>query len=243
MNGSYKCAQCGLVNWTIDDYCKRCGVPNPFLAQTAQGGGAQAFAPQNANNFAPPNANNFAPPNNAWTPPAPPVRTMPDYASPPPPNVFGAGVGTTSVEGFGGYQNRPPVRDFNQQAQSPEFEENLKKAEKEIRNAWICGIIVCVISTLVAVLMASMSSPSKMMIASPLEIMFGVVIYGGLTLGVMFKNRVCAILLCALFILDKIVMIANGQMSGIILAVVFIYYFALGIQGTFAYHKLKKQNR
>jgi hypothetical protein len=238
MNGSYKCAQCGLINWTIDDFCKRCGIPNPFL------NGAQA------NNFQPAPATNnvqaFAPQTNAFSQPAspaPPVRAMPDFASPPPPNVFGRGVGV--VENFNGFapnnfENRPPVRGYNQQAASPELEEKLKKANKEIRDAWICGIVVCSITLLLAVVMLGISANPASIPIDPIGMIFSVIIYGGLTLGVYYKNRACAIILFGLFLLDKIVMIAQGNKSGIILALVFMYYFAMGIQGTFAYHKLKK---
>jgi hypothetical protein len=241
MNGSYKCAQCGMVNWTIDDFCKRCGVPNPFTSAATQANNFQtAPAPNNVQAFS-----QSAPPPNAFSQsasPAPPVRAMPDFASPPPPNVFGRGVGT--VESFNdgapnNFENRPPIRGYNRQASSPEFEEKLKKANKEIRDAWISGVVVCTITLLFAVIRLGMSASP----AEPIAMIFSVIIYGGLTVGVFYKNRACAVLLFGLFVLDKILMVAQGNASGIIIGLILIYYFAMGIQGTFAYHKLKKSNR
>ena len=240
MNGSYKCAQCGLVNWTIDDFCKRCGIPNPLT------GGAAA---NNFQTVAPAAHQAFAPPANVFRQKAPPVRAMPDYSSPPPPNVFGNHVGTANVENFNDfappvYQNRPPVRSFNQQANSPEFEESLKKANKQIRDAWICGVIICAMTLAISMLMISLAPAKALMPVSPAEMILSVIVFGGLTLGVYFKNRGCAIAICVLYILDKIVMTASsGNVTGILFMLGFTYYFAYGIQGTFAYHKLMKESR
>lgn len=229
---SYKCAQCGLVNWTTGEYCKRCQSPNPYLNQSAQ-------------------VNNFSP-NPAQTQvlarPMPTVRAMPDYSVPPPPNVFGASVGTmATAEGFTQVSppmmaNRPPFRAAFQPTFSQEDLEKLQKAEKEIRNAWISGVVVCAISLLVAILFSAVGNSKEVLSATPFEIVISVVIFGGLTIGVYCKSRACAVLLCGLFILDKIVTFAStGKFSGAILAFVFITYFAYGIQGTFAYHKLKQK--
>lgn len=73
--------------------------------------------------------------------------------------------------------------------------------------------------------------------------LLSVVIFGGLTIGVYFKSRACAVLLCVLFILDKILTFAStGKFGGGLLAFIFIYYFLYGIQGTFTYQKLRKQS-
>lgn len=230
---SYKCSQCGLVNWMTQEFCKRCGIPNPHSSQSFQPVGFAPQAPQN----------NFY----AQSMMAQPAM-MPDYASPPPPNVFGASVGSASAEGFNNFaqppfaSNRPPIRAFNQPALSPQNIEELKKAEKQIKNAWVCGAIVCAITVLVAVLMLAMASSTDIIPATPVELLISVVIFGGLTLGVYFKSRACAVLLCGLFILDKIITMAStGKLSGALLTFIFIYYFAYGIQGTFTYHKLTKQ--
>lgn len=223
---SYRCLQCGLVNWTTEELCKRCQSPNPFLNQVGEPNG---FAP----NFGQTSA---------------PAQMMPDYSAPPPPNVFGVSVGTMAAApvGFSAFPppvtpNRPPIRSAFQPNYAPEDLENLQKAEKQIRNAWICGVIICVMSTIVAAVLAKVAASTDMIQASPGEIMISVVIFGGLTLGVYFKSRACAVLLCGLFILDKIITMAStGKFSGAILTFVFIYYFIYGIQGTFTYRRLKR---
>lgn len=227
---SYKCQQCGLTNWTTDEFCKRCQSPNPHFDQNFQ---------DNNFNFA--NAQNFAPAGTYGQ------NYAPDYSNPPPPNVFGSATGNASTnENFNyqnnNYENRPPIRNANN-FQSPDVANNLAAAEKQIRNAWISGLIICIITTIAAVVVSTMNTENTIVPATPFEMMLTVFILGGLTVGVYFKNRGCAIALCVLFIIDKIATFAaTGKFSGAILTLIFIYYFAYGIQGTFSYHKLKKQN-
>ena len=103
-------------------------------------------------------------------------------------------------------------------------------------------MLICALSFLVAILFSAVSSSKAELPATPIEILISVFLFGGLTIGVYFKSRACAILLGGLFVLDKIITWAyTGKMSGAILAFVFIYYFAYGIQGTFTYRRLKKQ--
>lgn len=231
---SYKCAQCGLTNWKTSEFCKRCGIQNPYLNQSFQPNNFQAAVVQNNISAQP----QFSPQ----------VPVMPDYASPPPPNVFGSSAGAASMNEINRQYSpdfrtdRPPIRDFNQANYSPVNAEELKTAEKHIRNAWVCGIVVCSMTALIVVIMAATASSLNIIAASPGEMFFSLVLFAGLTTGVYFKSRVCAVLLCGLFILDKILTFAQtGKMSGAIMAFVFIYYFAYGIQGTFTYHKLTKQ--
>ena len=223
---NYKCAQCGLINWKTEVFCKRCQTPNHYLDQPVQ-------------------TNDFAIAQNAVVATQTLSRpvTMPDYSSPPPPNVFGSAAGTTLIDGNQpSYSNRPPIRAFGQVNNSPEFENDLKNAERQIRNAWISGAVVCSLTTLAALVISALAPSSEVLPATPFEMLISVVIFGGLTIGVYFKSRTCAVLLCGLFILDKIIMwAATGKMSGALMAFIFIYYFAYGIQGTFAYHKLMKQ--
>lgn len=233
---SYRCAQCGLTNWVTTEFCKRCKSPNPNFVYTQQTAQYANHAPHNGYgnqpNYAPQNYNPFQP--------------QPDFSAPPPPNAFGNETGTANYgANYGhypqnGYQNQP-FHGYNQNYLSDSEQLELKTAQKQIRNAWVSGAIVSGITILFAFIFSAMSSKEVELIASPLEMIITAIIFGGLTIGVYCKSRACAVILCGLFLLDKIVTFAaTGKFSGAILTFVFIYYFAYGIKGTFTYRRIMK---
>jgi serine/threonine-protein kinase len=60
----------------------------------------------------------------------------------------------------------------------------------------------------------------------------------GLTYGIYRKSRVCALLMLVYFLISKLIMIEHDSKgSGLVMAVIFLYYYVQGVLGTFAYHK------
>lgn len=114
---SYKCPQCGLVNWNVAEMCKRCAAPNPYLAPSSQESfqqyapEVQAYQQQSAQPYQP----QYAPePQQQYVPQQQAFYGQPqqqyapagyDYNSPPPPNAYGAGNAGYSAGGYG-YQRQ-----------------------------------------------------------------------------------------------------------------------------------------
>lgn len=109
-------------------------------------------------------------------------------------------------------------------------------ALKKIKNAWIAGLISASL-TLVFVLVAlGGTSIAGIDVWGFIDI----VIVLGLSYGIFRKSRTCAILLLGFFLLNKLIMWSEaGNVSGLPLALVFIWFFTQGIVGTFQYHRLK----
>jgi hypothetical protein len=108
---------------------------------------------------------------------------------------------------------------------------------RKIRNAWVAGLISASI-TLVFALVAVLAGISIAGIDAWAFGDFAVVL--ALTYGVYRKSRVCAILLFGFFVLNKVVMWGMaGNVSGLPLALVFMWFYGQGIVGTFQYHKLQ----
>jgi hypothetical protein len=107
---------------------------------------------------------------------------------------------------------------------------------KKIKNAWVAAVIsgsITLIFTLVAMAGTSIMGLGA---ANLVDVVF---IYG-LAFGIYRKSRTCAVVMLVYFVGSKILqMEQTGAPSGIFLAVIFAYYFAMGIAGTFQYHKLK----
>ena len=114
-----------------------------------------------------------------------------------------------------------------------------ESAAKKIKNACIAGLISAGV-TLVFVVVSLFGTS----IASIDEWAFiDVAIVLGLTYGMYRKSRTCAILLLAFFLLNKLIMwIEAGSPTGLPLALVFMWFFAQGVIGTFQHHKLVRQN-
>jgi serine/threonine-protein kinase len=108
---------------------------------------------------------------------------------------------------------------------------------KKIKHAWIAGCIsggITLAFTLLAI------SGTSILFSSAWELVDVALIFG-LAFGISRKSRTCAILMLVYFISAKIfIMSETGKPSGILLAIVFIYYYWQGVSGTFAYHKLKQ---
>lgn len=109
---------------------------------------------------------------------------------------------------------------------------------KKIRNAWIAGVISAVV-TLGTTLMAM----NGVQIAGwDAWNLVDVALIAALTFGIYRKSRFCAVAMLAYFIISKILIFAeSGKPTGLVTALIFLYFYAQGVQGTFAYRKLAKK--
>jgi len=113
------------------------------------------------------------------------------------------------------------------------------KVLKKIRTAWIA----CLVSagmTLVMVAVVIATGRSTLGLQGPIDLV-DVAFILGMAFGISRKSRVCAVLMLVYFAFSKYLIIrATGQVSGVWLGVVFLYFYAQGVVGTFEYHKLRK---
>jgi hypothetical protein len=114
--------------------------------------------------------------------------------------------------------------------------EELKEANKHIKGAYITGL-VCGVLTLLVVLIAV--STQKEIMGIDGWSFFDVVLIFGLAFGIYRKSRTCAVIMLVYYLICKLIQISTtGKPTGMIMAFLFIYYFAKGVQGTFSYHRL-----
>jgi hypothetical protein len=116
----------------------------------------------------------------------------------------------------------------------------LDTAIKDIKNAWMAGVVSGVLTlgiTLIAM------SGVKILSYGAFELIDVALVFG-LTFGIYKKSRVCAVLMLIYFLFSKFMLFQeSGKFSGIPLILVFIYYYYKGILGTFNYHKLVGKNK
>ena len=107
---------------------------------------------------------------------------------------------------------------------------------KKIRGAVIVGCISTVV-TLAAVLI---SLTGVNFFGFSAWQFLDVALLAGLTFGIYKKSRTCAVIMLVYFIISKLLLIRmTGVGGGTVLSLVFLYYYAQGIAGTFQYHRLK----
>lgn len=111
----------------------------------------------------------------------------------------------------------------------------IEKAEKAIKTAYVAAIISGTITLIVSLMaMAGVSFGG----INPWMIIDAIFIFG-MAYGIAKKSRVCAIIMLVYWILAKIVTImGEGPSGGIVVAIMFAYFFFNGVVGTFTYHQL-----
>jgi serine/threonine-protein kinase len=108
---------------------------------------------------------------------------------------------------------------------------------KKIKSAWMAGIVSGCMTLLITLLAAS----GTKVLGFDAWNFVDVALIAGLTFGIYRKSRVCAVLMLIYFAISKIMIaLDGGKASGIGLSLVFLYFYAQGVVGTFAYHKQVK---
>ncbi|MFB9867078.1 hypothetical protein [Vreelandella sulfidaeris] len=121
----------------------------------------------------------------------------------------------------------------NNQEIDPAFE---LEALKKIKNAWIAGVV----SIAITIAFTFYSMYATEVLGFNAFAFIDVALMGVFTFGIYKKSRVCAVLMLLLFAANKALMAIEGNASGIIMALVFLWLYIQGVIGTFQYHKIKK---
>jgi len=109
---------------------------------------------------------------------------------------------------------------------------------KKIRNAWIAGLITASVTLLVTLL--AVFGVVQLFGFDAWEFV-DVVLILGLTYGIYRKSRVCAVFMVIYFVASKIMLfMQTGKPNGIVVTLIFLYYYCQGVAGTFAYHRHTK---
>lgn len=117
----------------------------------------------------------------------------------------------------------------------------LQKAEKKIRNAWIASFVMIGVTIIIVLLSLGGTELVKGINAWSFV---DVILALGLTYGIIRKSRACAVIMTVYFILSKVILwILAGNVDGWWMALIFLYFFIEGIEGTFYYHRFSENKK
>lgn len=110
---------------------------------------------------------------------------------------------------------------------------------KKIKNAWLAGLVSVGISTVFITIALLGTEIAGIDAFSFID----VILMAIFAFGIYKRSRTCAVLMFLLFAANKILMaIETGAVSGFPLAIALLWFYAMGIVGTFQYHKYIKLN-
>ena len=114
--------------------------------------------------------------------------------------------------------------------------QDLETAEKAIRAGWIAGIVSIAMT---ALMVGTVYFTGEAVMGFDLTLIVDVLLMIGLVVGIYFKSRTCAVLMFVYFLISKILQVTGGQYGGIVLGVIFLYFYGRAAWGTFVWHRLK----
>jgi len=112
-------------------------------------------------------------------------------------------------------------------------------AEKAIR----AGFTACLISLGMTLIITILSATGSVALGpgGDWTMLFDVGLIAVFAIGIWFKSRVAATLMFIYFLLSKLLQLADGQLNGIIVSLVFLFFYGRAMIGTFRYHSLVKK--
>jgi hypothetical protein len=118
---------------------------------------------------------------------------------------------------------------------------NREEAIKATKNGAIAACISGGVTLSVVFYAIFSNANNKLGIWNDPSNLFDIVLIFGCAYGIYKKSRFAAILIFVYFILAKIIIgIELGKVSGIGMALVFLYFYGKAIQGAFSFHKIEK---
>jgi len=114
--------------------------------------------------------------------------------------------------------------------------EQILKAEKHIKYAWIAGV-VSTVTTFIFSLLGTYDDTIRFKYGVDVWSLLDVALIAGLAYGIYKKNRFSALTLFLYFLISKFIMYASsGQFSGGLITVIFLMIFFQGTMATFQLH-------
>ena len=119
---------------------------------------------------------------------------------------------------------------------------NISEATRATRNGAIAASISAVLTIVIIIIAIKIDAGGALALWNDPSNFIDVVFVLACAVGMYRKSRAAAVLVFVYFLVSKIIITIETQAySGLAVAIVFLYYFGKAIQGSFVYHKLRKE--
>jgi serine/threonine-protein kinase len=206
---------------------------NPYPSNTGYTQPAPSFPPP-ASHMPP------QPPSAGQFQPQQPILRPASYA-PPQPSAYGQPYARpATAPAYGTVAPYPSVNSFPTEAHKQDS--RYIEAMKKIKAGWITGVVQGVLTFLIVSIVV-VSGADFLGISAFMYI--DVLVIFGLTFGIFFKSRTCAVLMVIYYIVSKVLMIAEmgapKNIASLALPIAITIIYIQAVVGTFKYHELKAE--
>src|SRR5437016_148421 len=111
---------------------------------------------------------------------------------------------------------------------------SIEDAGRHVRNACVAGLVSAGVTLVLSV---------GGLFGFTLWELVDAILIVGLTYGIWKFSRICAVVLLAYFVIGRVMLWAQNGMPGsigLLVAVVFIYFYGQAVRATFGYHKTRR---
>ena len=117
----------------------------------------------------------------------------------------------------------------------------INEAVTATRNGAVAASISAVLTFTFVLVAVNTDADGQLALWNDPATFIDVVLILACAIGMYRKSRVASVVIFVYFLISKIIIAMETQVyTGFIVAVIFLYYFAKAIQGSFVYHRLKK---
>lgn len=117
----------------------------------------------------------------------------------------------------------------------------LREAAKASKNGAIAAFISGGVTTFIFLYATGTNTQGDLALWNDPAIVIDIILIFTCAFGMLRKSRTAAVSIFVYFVLSKIYIVAEtGNTTGLGPALIFLYYYGRAIQGTFAYHRIKK---
>jgi hypothetical protein len=119
---------------------------------------------------------------------------------------------------------------------------NLEQALKATKNGATAAFISGTLTVAVFLYAMSSNADGTVGLWNDPAILVDVIIIFACAFGLLRQSRFAAVTLCIYWVLAKaFILIETGHATGLAVGLIFLYFYAKAVQGTFAYHRIKKE--